>query len=143
MRTPVLSAVGWINRENVMRGGADQPIVDHEEAGIEILIQAGVVAAQHFQSANAVRIDLAERRVSLRGEGPVVARPASGVGWFGIRSRRRIGHAGCTDGRHRWSVAQLYDQCAWRAIRGSKGVQRQSYEGDRRQSTETQRQGRE
>src|SRR6266850_2889639 len=63
MRTPVLPAVGRIDRENVLRGGPDQSTVDHDGATVEILMQMGVVAAQYFQSANGLRIDLAQRRV--------------------------------------------------------------------------------
>src|SRR5260221_14165489 len=123
MGTPVLSAVGRVNRENVVYGGADQRTVDHERGRIEVLIQMGVVAALHFQFANGLRIDLAKRRVSLRGEGPVVARPGSGVGGLGMRWRRRIGRAGGTDGSHRSSVTKVHDQCARRAVRTSKDVQ--------------------
>src|SRR5258708_38250717 len=97
MRTPVLSAGGRIDGEGVMHGGADQRTVDHEGAGIEILMQMGVVAAQDLQSANGLRIDLVKRRVSLRGEGTVVAWPVTGVQRLGVRSRRGIGRTGCTD----------------------------------------------
>ncbi len=83
-----------------MHGGADQRTIDHEGTGIEILMQIGVVAAQDFQSANGLRIDLVKRRVSLRGEGAIVAWPAPGVEWLGVRSQRRIGRTGCTDGSY-------------------------------------------
>src|SRR3981189_3754342 len=97
MRTPVLSASGRINGEGVMHGGADQRTVDHQGAGIEILMQMGVVAAQDFQSANGLRIDLVTRRGPLRGEGAIVAWPAPAVEWRGGRSRGRFGRLGCTD----------------------------------------------
>src|SRR5258705_12020363 len=100
MRTPVLSAGGRINGEGVMDGGADQRTVDHKGSGIEILMQMSVVAAQDFQSANGLRIDLVKRRVSLRSEGAIVAWPAPGVEGLGVRSRRGIGRTGCTDGSY-------------------------------------------
>src|SRR5258708_39687178 len=123
MGTPVLSAVGRVNRENVVYRGADQRTVDHERGRIEVLIQMGVVAALYFQSANGLRIDLAKRRVSLRGEGPVVARPGSGVGRLGMRWRRRIGRASGTDGGHRWSGTKVHGPPAPPPVRASYAVQ--------------------
>src|SRR5260221_12856490 len=107
MRTPVLSAGGRINGEGVMHGGADQRTVDHQGPGIEILMQMGVVAAQDFQSANGLRIDLVNRRVSLRGDGAIVAWPAPAVEWLGVHSRRRIGRPGCTHGHYEVRLAKV------------------------------------
>src|SRR5258706_12993611 len=117
MRTPVFPAVGWINRENILRGGKDQSTVDHDGATVEILMQMGVVAAEYSQAANVLRIDLAQWRVSLRSEGPVIARPASGVGC-------------CCN------FASFHHECSMRATRASKGVNHHSCEGDGRPCTE-------
>ena len=78
MRAPILVAIGGVERENIMFGGADQGAVHHDRAGLEAGVLPGVVSAQNFQLADILRIDLAELRVTLRSECFVVAWPVSG-----------------------------------------------------------------
>ena len=58
MRPPILVAVGGIEREDIVFGGADQGVVHHDRAGLEACVLSGVVGAQNLQVANILRIDL-------------------------------------------------------------------------------------
>ena len=87
-RAPVLGAGRWVDRENVGEGGADQGSVDHDQTGFEARILLGVVGAEDLELADGPGVDLGERRVAVRGERPVIARPVLSGGVQGRRGRK-------------------------------------------------------
>ncbi len=78
---PVLGAGRRIEREDVELGGADQRPVHHDQAGFEDGVDPGVVGAEDLDLPGVRGGDLGQRRVAVRRQGPVVARP--------VRVRRR------------------------------------------------------
>ena len=87
-RAPVLGAGRRVDRENVGQGGADQGSVDHDQTGFEARILLGVVGAEDLELADGPGVDLGERRVAVRGERPVIARPVLAGGVQGRRGRK-------------------------------------------------------
>ncbi len=121
VRAPVLGAGRWVDRENVGQGGPNQGSVDHDQTGFEARILFGVVGAEDLELADGPGVDLGERRVSVRGERPVIARPvvAGGVqGHRGRKLRRRRGRL--------VSRIQFRSRLAWRRSPRPDGVARQS-----------------
>ena len=82
-----------------------------------------VVSAQYLQLADILRIDLAERRVTLRSECSVVARPVSGSG---ARRWRRGGRRGRNSPGAFVSRIRFRRCRAWRRRPGKKIVARQT-----------------
>ena len=75
MRAPILVAVARIERENVVLGGSDQRVIDHDRTGLETCVLLGIVNAEHLQPVHILRVDLGKRGIAPRGKCLVIAWP--------------------------------------------------------------------